>query len=198
MDADRILDARDPAMVTLIEAIWERFQPRARALLVEGADRPVADEVDWSFLLTLPPETRQNNAGLRAGYTVQRWRQGGIRQAGQMLLCDPCGWCGEMATSWCDRCQHEGSYTALCMGCDREWDGCRTHRQGRQRRDQPRRPDPNAPPPSNDMEFYALDLENGGRGPGHTARCSCVRCSTLRRAAGREKVEAPEADPEEG
>ena len=67
----------------------------ARALLEAQSGAPVADDQDWAFLLD--PETRQNNSGLRAGYTIQRWRRGGFGMPHQRLLCDPCSWCGEMA-----------------------------------------------------------------------------------------------------
>ncbi|CAE6949120.1 GIP [Symbiodinium sp. CCMP2592] len=40
---------------------------KARDLLLEGSGRPVPDQVDWSFLLTLSFETHQNNAGLGLG-----------------------------------------------------------------------------------------------------------------------------------
>eukprot|EP00439_Symbiodinium_sp_Y106_P083899 s856_g24.t1 len=86
MDVPPILDTRDPASVILVEAIWDRFQPRVRAFLEAQSGAPVADDQDWAFLLDLP---HLKLAKTTLGYVQGTRRRGGIGMPHQRLLCDP-------------------------------------------------------------------------------------------------------------
>ncbi|CAE6925506.1 MKK3 [Symbiodinium sp. CCMP2592] len=114
MDEGQVVDTRHRELVILTEAIWERFQPRARDLLVEGSGRPVADQVGPFSSLSPPRLARttlvsgpgiRSNVGDKAAYGkvapascvihalgVGRWPRVGVTDASARALSRRCAW----------------------------------------------------------------------------------------------------------